>query len=326
MVEKTERFTPCFKLEVDGVDRTRSIWEYLESIQYDDAEGGESDSLSFTVANAPVFAIPETGVEVRFWLGYKESGMKFFGTFKVDEVAINLNPATMSVTAKSADFGGGSTEKERHDKEWEKVSLADIARKLAAKFGYDAKVDVDVNYSHVAQTNESDLSFLKRIAGKIGAKLALRDKTVTVYAPNKGSRPSAAIRYSDTVSGSFTVKAREDYGEVEASWWDDAEATEKSVTAQNPSSSGKAKHVLKEHFGSASEAQTAANNVMEKMRRGKFAGDLTLPGDPSIVADAEITLSGFKPESVNGRYIAKSVNHSITKSGWTTAVNLESLG
>lgn len=324
MVEKTA-FTPCFKMEIDGVDRTRNIWEYLESIQYDDAESGESDSLRFTVANSPAFSIPAAGAGIRFWLGYKESGMKYFGAFTVDEVTVSLNPAAMSVTAKSADFGGASAEKERQDKEWEKVSLADIVEKVAAKFGYDFKVDVDVNYSHVAQTNESDLSFLKRIAGKIGAKLALRDRTIIVHAPNKGSRPSAAIRYSDAVSGSFTVKAREEYGEVEASWWDDAEAAEKSVSAQNPSSPGGVKHILKEYFGSASEAQTAAENTAERMRRGEFTRDLTLPGDPNIAADAEITLSGFKPERVNGRYIAKSVNHSITKSGWTTSVNLESL-
>jgi phage protein D len=261
--------------------------------------------------------------------------MKYFGSFTVDEVGINLKPATMTVTAKSTDFNSTSTEKERHDKEWENVSLGDIVEKVAAKFGYDFKVDANVNYSHVSQTNESDLSFLERVVNKIGAKLAVRDKTIVVSPPNKGTRTHVTIQYDEAVSGSFSANAREGYGEVEAKWWESAGATEKKVTSKRKKKSKEkwyhsagdgAKLTLQGSYASASEAQTVADNYMAMQERGEFTGDLALPGRVDIVADAEITLSGFKPESVNGRYIAKSVNHSITKSGWTVSVNLESLG
>lgn len=340
-----EQYTPCFRIEVDGIDRTRKVWDYLESVQYEDAESGESDSLSFTVANDPPFSIPSPGAEVKFWLGWKESGQKYFGTFIVDSSSVDIKPAKMSVTAKSANFNsasrGSKSEKERRDREWENVTLADIAAKIAAEHGCSSKVEVNVHYPFIAQTGESNLSFLQRLASEMGATFAVKDNTILIYPPDKGSRPTATLVYSESVSGSFTAKAREEYTETEAKWWDKKEAREKKVSSKrkkkekwwNAAGSGSTagsgtgtKHTTKKRYHSASEAMTAADNHMILHERGEFEADLTLPGDPNLVAGAEITLLGFKPENINGRYLAKTVSHSITKSGWTTGIKLESLG
>lgn len=217
-------YTPCFRIEVDGIDRTRNVWEYLESIQYEDAESGESDCLSFVVANDPPFAVPAPGAEVRFWLGWKETGLKYFGAFIADSTSLDLNPARMSVKAKTANFNisarGSSDEKERRDREWENVALADIAAKIAEEHGCGSKVEVDVYYPFIAQTGESNLSFLRRLASELGATFAVKDNMILIYPPNKGSRQSAALAYTESVSGSFTARAREEYNETEAKWWD----------------------------------------------------------------------------------------------------------
>lgn len=336
-------FTPCFKIEIDGIDRTRNIWQYLDSIQFEDAEDGESDSLSFSVANSPAFALPAHGAQVRFWLGWKETGMKYFGFFSVDECTVDLKPAILRVTAKSTNFNNSSNgshdEKERRDREWENISLAYIAAKIGGEHGYSSKVEVDVHYPHIAQTGESNLSFLRRLAAEVGASFAIKDQTILIFPPNKASRPQGAICYSEAVSGSFTAKAREEYASVEAKWWDRNSASEKKVSSKrskkekwwhsagggNASGDGTS-HKMKRRFHSASEAKTAADNTMAALERGEFEADLTLPGDPDLVAGAEISLSGFTPESLNGNYLAKSVSHSVSRSGWTTNVKLESLG
>lgn len=336
-------YTPCFRIEINGVDKTRDIWKHIESVEYDDAEDGESDSLSFTVANDPPFAIPQPGAHVQFWLGWSEADMIYFGSFIVDESSIELKPAALRVSAKSADFNGhgsgSSSKKERKDKGWDKRSLADITAMIAAEHGYKSKVEVDVFYPHVAQTGESDLSFLRRLAYEAGAAFSIKDNAVLIYPPDRGSRKNAVIKYKEAVSGSFTMRAREDYGEVETVWWDKGEASEKRVSSKRKSSpkwweatGGQApqpsttKRTIKRRFNSASEAASAAENHMKRLERGEFTGDLTMPGNPEIVAGAEITLKGFKPEGVNGKYMAKSVNHSVSRSGWITRVSLESLG
>lgn len=316
--------TPCIRLEIDGIDRTQPIWKYLESVSYDDAEDGESDSLSITVTNAPSFEMPKPGTKMRFWMGW-ESNIKYMGQFIVDEATVNVgSPLTMGITAKSANFTGQGTAKERKDREFENISLAGLAAKLAGEMGCVARVQVDVHYSHIAQTNESNMAFLQRLAAEAGAGLSIKDKTIVIYPPKMASRQEVSINSTEVTSGTFTAKAREEYGEVEARWWDKDEAEEKSVTAtKKTEGKGGAKQVIKKRFNSAAEAKAAAENRMSKQERGELEANLTMPGNPAMVAGAKIKLSGFKPESLNGSYIAKSVSHSISSSGWTTSANLE---
>ena len=317
-----DKLTPTAKIEIDGADKTRRIWEYLESLSYEDAEGGESDSLEISVANDPPFALPEHGAAVRLWLGYKEEELRLMGTFEVDETSVELSPAVMRIRARSASFSTGK-DKEKEDKTWENLSLSELAEKIAARHGYKTKVTLEVYYESVAQTQESDLSFLKRLAEEANGSFAVRDKTVLLYPPDESSRPKAEITCTASCRGSFTWADRGKYGKVRAKWWDALRAEEKTVEVGG--GEGEAVYKMKKRFKSASEARTAAKNKMAKLKRGAIQGSLTTPGDAELVAGAEITLSGFKPEEINGVYLGRKVQHSMSKSGWTTQVNLERL-
>ena len=316
-----DRFTPTAKIEIDGEDKTRPIWEYLESLSYEDSEKDESDSVEISVANDPAFSLPPHGAKVRLWLGYKEDNLRLMGTFEVDETSLELSPAVMRIRARSASFG--KKDKEKEDKEWEKLSLAELAEKIAAKHGYKSKVTLEVYYEEAAQTQESDLNFLKRLAEEAGGSFAIRDKTILIYPPNRASRPKATLVYTESCRGSFTWTDREKYGKVAAKWWDVLRAEEKSIEVGG--GDGEATYKIKKRFKSASEAQAAAKNKMAGLNRGGIRGNLTVPGDPTLVAGAEITLEGFTPQEINGSYLGTKVRHSMTRSGWTTQVTLERL-
>ena len=122
-----------------------------------------SDSLEISVANDPPFAMPPKGAKVRLWMGYAEESQRLMGTFEVDETSVELKPAIMRIRARSASFSKGR-DKQKEDVEWEGVTLAELAEKIAAKHGYKAKVSMDIRYDAVAQTQESDLHFLQRLA------------------------------------------------------------------------------------------------------------------------------------------------------------------
>jgi phage protein D len=316
-----ERFTPTARIEIDGEDRTRPIWEHLESLSYEDSEKDESDSVEISVANNPAFSLPPHGAKVRLWMGYKEEAQRLMGTFEVDETSLSLGPATMKIRARSASFG--KKDKEKEDKEWEKLSLAELAEKIAAKHGYKSKVTLEVYYDEVAQTQESDLNFLKRLAEEANGSFAIRDKTVLIFPPDQASRPKATLAYTESCRGSFTWTDRQKYGKVKAKWWDVLRAEEQCIEVGE--GEGDATYKIKKRFKNASEAQAAAKNKMANLRRGGIRGDLTVPGDPALAAGAEVALEGFTPQEVNGDYLATRVHHSMSKSGWTTQVSLERL-
>lgn len=314
-----ELFTPAFRLEVDGIDRTRKIWEYLESLEYEDNDEGDSDSISFVVANQPTFAVPVRGASVRLWLGWQESGLKYFGAFTVDEVSGNFKPATMSVTAKSANFTKDATEKEKQDREWENITLADLTAKIAETHGCMAQVSVDVHYPHIAQTNESDISFLRRLAKEEGATLRIKDKTFVIAAAGTVIHGKASVDYSDVSSGSYTFAEKDSYSAAQAVYWDPEYARESSVTA----GSGKPVYKIKKRFNSEAEAQAAADNHAKRQAKSTLSMDLTLAGNPAMMSGVQVTCTGFSPQALNGTYLVKSCKHSVTRLGWMTQITIE---
>lgn len=317
-------FTPLVHLEVDGVDRTEKIWEYVESIDYEDQEEGQSDTLSLVLADGTDFAVPDRGAKVRFWLGWKEETLKYIGTFIVDEVSVELSPAKMSLSAKSADFEGAKNsdiEKQKRDREWENITLADLTTQIATRHRCKAKVEISVYYPHVAQTNESDLQFVARLTREAGGNFVVRDRTWLVTPPDRPNRPKATIVHTEgDVSGRFTFKDRTKYKSVAAKWWDVSAAEEKTVRA----GSGDPTHTVKRRFSSPAEAEILAKNTLTKLNRQCVEGELELAGRGDLVAGAEVTLERF-PKGLDGNYLAKAVSHSVSRSAWTTLLRLERL-
>lgn len=317
-----ELYTPVFRVEVDGIERTRDVWRHLTSLEYTDAEEDQSDAVDITVANSPAFLIPRRGAELRLWLGWKESSLKYFGAFLVDEVGGRFRPAEMTVSAKSADLTGAAAAKEKADVEWENISLASIAAKIAAKHGCEAKVLTGVHYAHQAQSGESDIAFLRRLAKEAGASLAIKDKTFVIAPYGEAFRAEAHISYKDVISGGWTLQEREKYRAVTAKWWNKDRAEEESVS----SGGGQPAYIIKKRFANAAEARNAASNYKAKLAKGELELDVTTAGDPALVSGAKVACTGFFPQELNGRYLAKSVRHSISKSsGWTTDITLDKL-
>ena len=182
---------------------------------------------------------------------------------------------------------------------------------------------MDIRYDAVAQTQESDLHFLQRLAEEANGSFAIRDNTVLIFPPNLHSRPKTTLVYTESCTNAFTLADRGKYKKVKAKWWDAVEAEEKTIEANQ--GEGEAAYTIKKRFRNASEAKVAAENKAELLRRGTIQGSLTVPGDASIVAGAEIMLEGFKPEELNGAYLGTNVQQSMSKSGWTTRVTLERL-
>lgn len=315
-----ELYTPIFRVEVDGVNRTDEIWRCLESLEYTDSEGGESDTVNIAVTNSPAFSIPRRGAELRLWFGWKEASMKFFGSFIVDEVSGQINPANMSISAKSADVSAKSNAKSKKDIEWENISLADLTSKIAAKHNCKSKVMINAYYSYQAQTQESDIAFLKRLSQEAGATLAIKDKTFVIVPCGKAVRVKSAISCKDIISGSWTLQEREKYTSVTARWWDAQEAEEKQVV----SGDGDTSYIIRKRFANAQEAQMAAENYKTKLSKGEFSLNITLVGTPEIVSGSEVFCQDFSPKELNATYLIKSVTHRISKQeGWITEAALD---
>lgn len=320
------RFHPALKLEAGSVDITEKLSANALSFVYCDHERDVADSVSFTLFNAPAFAVPCRGDPVAAWIGWKETGLRFLGRFIVDEVSLKLAgggaPASMSVTARSADFSTGAG-KVKRSRQWEDVSLADIAARIAAEEGCACKtVGVPLVYRSVAQSNESNLHLLRRLCAEAGLRFSVKDRTFVISAPEADLRGTATLSAAEVSSGSFTFADRGRYGSVTARWWDAELAREQMVTAGG----GTPVYTIRKTFQSTAEARTAARNKLTELQRGQIEGTVTLMGREDLFAGTILTLADFSPSQLNGDYMIISCVHNISSSaGFTTTLKLETI-
>jgi phage protein D len=72
----------------------------------------------------------------------------------------------------------------------------------------------------------------------------------------------------------------------------------------------------------AEEAEVKATTAAKRIARAKAALDLTMPGRIDIVSGMHVTLTGFR-DGVNGKWKVISVRHTVSRSGWLTAITGE---
>ena len=77
---------------------------------------------------------------------------------------------------------------------------------------------------------------------------------------------------------------------------------------------------MKKRAASSDEAKRIARATLRKINLRKMTGNLTLVGDPTLVAGVVIALEGFG--SFDGAFIIERATHSVGTSGYTTSVSV----
>ncbi|UAA38228.1 late control protein [Paraneptunicella aestuarii] len=322
--------TPSFKILAESNDISAKIKHHLIGITVTDNADNKSDTVEITLDDENnQFALPEPKAKLEVWLGYKETKLQKLGIFTVDEIEFSGSPSTLVIRAKSADLNEGL--KEPKTKTWQKpgtnperIKLTEIVEEIAENNNVTAKIGADfkdVDYDVVNQTNESDLNLLTRLGSKLGAIAKPADNKILFI--TKGEAKSASgktlpqifISPSDVSSWSVSIVERGNFNSVVATYYDTALAKEVEVPA------GKEKPVysFSKKFKDEAEAKQAANSQLKAFQRGKKKLSLQLPGHPSLMAEAKLTLSGFR-DGVNGDWVAESVTHTLGEQGYTASI------
>ena len=81
---------------------------------------------------------------------------------------------------------------------------------------------------------------------------------------------------------------------------------------------------LRHTYASERTAITAAKSAFDKLKRGVATFSLNLAfGEPDLMPETPIALSGFKAEIDNTNWLITQVTHSITDNGYTCGVEME---
>ena len=325
--------TPAFSISIEGRDITTVLDNRLMSLTLTDNRGFEADQLDLELDDADgKIVLPRRGAVITLALGWKGQPLFPKGAFTVDEIEHTGAPDRLTIRARSADF---------------RETLNTRRHKLKMALGKDLS---DKPVDHIDQTNESDGSFLMRLARQYGAIASVKNGNLLFIRQGQGKSatgkplPVITITRKDGDSHRFTLADRGAYTGVIASWLHTREPAKKeSTTVKRKRRTKKQKKepeakqgdylvgtdenvlVLNRTYANRSNAERAAKMQWERLQRGVASFSLQLAeGRADLYTEMPVKVSGFKQPIDDAEWTITTLTHTVSPdNGFTTSLELE---
>lgn len=309
--------TPSFKIEVNGADKTLELLPYFVGLEFSDDVDDEADGFNIKFAGVG-FNAPSFKDKFKVWIGYKETGLFFIGSFTVLKVRLDFEAMETDITATPVDFG--SKIKEKRTTTYEKTNIKGILTRIGGRHKLKVKCDIpNDTVKHKNQTDKSDLEFLQELATARGVSFAIKNDTI-IFTP-KGAKkkglPLFVVDSKETKGLSFEMVNKTVYGSCVATWKDTKTNKDLSVSI------GASKPVLqiKSTYKDKDEAKMKALSSLEEANRGLVTGSFNFEG-MNIIAGGRLRIEGL-PSGWNSEFMIKRVRHSLNDGGYDVSVEFE---
>lgn len=320
------------ELTYEGANISDDIAPYLLSFTYTDNGTGRADDLRITLQDRDGrwcdTWMPEDGDSIKasillhYWVDTKPQRLSC-GTFDVDSVDYSGPPDTIEISAVSWPVASG-LKNEAKNKAWEKVTLSQIANRIAANASLKAQFEtIDVNYERIDQTQQTDIAFLAQLAEKEGASVKVANGTIVVYddrrfesVPPVRTIERGASRVKNYRFAHGVIDAA--YASCTLTYYDSSKKQNITGTYTIPGAKGP---VLKiqERVESTAEAIRYARNELRRRNREAQKASFVLIGDPGLVQGVTVRVAGYgKFDAV---YFVETATHSVSGGGYETTID-----
>ena len=315
---------PCFRVVANGSDISNVIEELFEYISVTDQTGIESDTCEIGIIDDPVtpIAIPPRGAELEIFMGYDDTFVSM-GKYVVDEIELESPPEKMVIrgraAAQTASKSGQVSMQTQKIRTWAKdTTIEATVRKIAKEHNLDFMVSDSlkaVKLPQTSQSDESDLSFLFRLAKRYDAICKPAGAKLLFVKRGEIQLDVLSLSRYQLSKWSMVRSSRDSTGTVIAYWHEKAKAKKHEVKLGD----GEPVRRLRHAYADAASAKAAAQAALDKSKRDEDKLSITLPGDPYISAESPVTISEIR-DGIDGDWIVDSVTHKIDKSvGFNTS-------
>lgn len=362
--KNARHLTPAAELTIDGKRFGTQAMSRIISISLTDKRGFEADELTIELDDHDgTIAIPKTGSKITLKLGYKETGLVEKGEYLVSEFTASGSPDRLSITARAADLAEALAE--QVEKSWHKQTLYQIIEAIAKKHKYAYIISKDyqnTKIDHIDQTNESDASFMSRLAEQYGAIATVKNGKLLFIPAGESQTASGQPILPTTItrasgdSHSFTYSSSNSYQAVRAYYTDKKTGQKKEVIVnkdnaypnkkttqqtktvkgktfkakkkendnQKVNTEGQKIKTLRHLYATESGAWSGARGAFKKIQRGVAEFSITLAvGRPDLYPETPAVVKGFKPEIDAEAWLITEVSHKIDSGGYTASIQFE---
>ena len=362
--KNARHLTPAAELTIDGRRFGTQAMSRIISISLTDKRGFEADELTIELDDHDgTIAIPKTGSKITLKLGYQETGLVEKGEYLVSEFTASGSPDRLSITARAADLA--ETLAEQVEKSWHKQTLYQIIETIAKKHKYEYIISKDFQnqkIEHIDQTNESDASFMSRLAEQYDAIATIKNGKLLFIPAGESQTASGQPILPTTItrasgdSHSFTYSSSNSYQAVRAYYTDKKTGQKKEVIVnkdnaypnkkttqqtktvkgktfkakkketdnQKVNTEGQKIKTLRHLYATESGAWSGARGAFKKIQRGVAEFSITLAvGRPDLYPETPAVVKGFKPEIDAEAWLITEVSHKIDSGGYTAGIQFE---
>ncbi|PLY08415.1 MAG: phage tail protein [Arcobacter sp.] len=309
---------PMIKVLVNNSDITSIINQDASSVNFTDEAGTVSDEIKLTIEGN--FKKPQYQDEIKLWLGV-ENQMMYCGVFLVQRSISKMGSGnSIEINATAVDFSKNL--KVKRNKTYENMSLKQLVAAISKRHDLKIKCDYDDIYiTHLEQSNESDLHFLKRVASDYNALFSIKNDTLLFRKKIKNKKKSDDLpRYYLSVNENTSISVehtnKEQYNSCKATWRDTKENKQRSVTVGD----GEPIKHIKDAYTSVADAKIKAEACLQKSNSQTKVGTIDTSGF-IVYAGGILVLSGTLED--DGEYNIKQVSHTIDSNGWNLSLEIE---
>lgn len=310
---------PRFRLTANGADVTAQFGDRLLSLTVTDEDGDKADRLEITLDNRDRrLALPELEAELEIALGFKT--LTPLGRYAVEGLRWSTPPLTLRITAVAVDLKKAA--RSPKTRAFEDKTLGEIVETLAGDAGLQpvvAPAIAGLRWDYLAQTAESPLHFLTRLARQIDATAKAADGRLIVMPRGTGKTATGApltpveIAEASLETLEVELRSREVDGEVQAEWADTAGGATRRVSAGTEAPVRR----LRQVFASEGEAQRAADARLRAARREALSLTARSAFRPALFAGGLVRPGGL-PDAWAGDWTLTRVVHALTAGGLST--------
>lgn len=331
------------KVVYESTDITTDLLPNLKSLSYTDELSGKADDLQIVVEDRQGRWLdawfPDKGASLTVslttqgWGAVKELAL---GVFEIDEISASGWPSEISIKAVSIPCKS-TLRDETHSKSWENVTFKRIAQDIADDAELTLQYDIEENpeIERAEQTDEADLTFLMELCNQHGFALKVykeqlvifdesiyeqKDAVATIVKPGAVYTEDSGTTYiTGILNYSFSSKVRDIYNACHVKYYDSQTGkTYESTYTDESKESGKILQV-NEQVNSTAEAEELAKKRLREKNKEEVTGNISMPGNLSLVAAVCVTLLGFG--KFDGKYIITRASHELG-GGYTTSIDL----
>lgn len=327
---------PSFALTYTGTDITADVKPFTSNISLTDNLEGKSDECSITLENRDLrwldTWLPGEGDRISLALGYLDA-LAPPVEFEIDAVTFEGIPDTITFTGIATPLTKALRQK--NAVAYENTTLKAIAQQIATKHNLELIGELpNIKFKRISQKNETDLSFLRRIALDYGVVFKIESLTKLVFFRLDELETAESVltinRTDLTRRYQIQRKAAGTYKQANVSYQDpetgdfiditidlDGKEVPKPKDNEEGLIASEDELRISERVESLAIAKTRAVEALKRANQSRLTFNATLPGNVLLAAGIVFELVGFL--RADGKYLIEKAAHTLSRSGGYTS-------